>query len=502
LIRDSSYETISEDMLQTILLSEDKISQLEGHFLLLLIAENSIRAYNDPLGKRNLYISQQGKEIFFTSSLPLLKKALHPELDFRAMGVYWHTMFPPSNDRYAPSDKSYYKGVQVMGTGGKALLGDEIRIESQLFQPAAQKEDILSLLESFCLLPVQSPNRIAISLSGGMDIRPLLAVYLKAGADVSAIHYGNDDSTDFRIASGIASKFNIPFRHISYESAEGADSWAQALEYKHKRGIAASPANAPYMGYFAQVAKDFDVYVSGYFGELFRFRFYIAHLKSLFKSKKLGVADLNAYLYRIPAHIFIPEVAREMHFGYRESIQKAFERMPSPQGMLNPFWFNLLLTRYSPFTVNMPNLSEQDSLLLDHMPWLQSGIIAQHWQQGFAFQLAEGVHRSLLRRNYPALEKFPLALADVQAPYFYRQYMLKVKMWHHYRNRPLTRESRADRFLEMNQQNIRDLFASQQVRNVAAYDRASIGQSLDAYYKGNKQFRNELMSWLAVELGR
>ncbi len=501
-LRGDTYSALTEEAANAILPNEERLRGLDGHYLILIFGEDGIRIYNDPLGKRSLYIRQSAKDVFFTSSLAILKAALRPELDFRALGVYWHTMFPPSNDRYAPADAGYFKDVRVLGTGGKAVLGAAVRIESRLFKPAKEKRDIYSLLRSFCLLPLSQAARIAVSLSGGMDIRPLLAVYLGAGAEISAIHYGNDDSSDFRIAQRISAQFRIPFRHISYETAEGSDPWAQAVEFKRKWGVTAPPANAPYLGYYHEVAKDCDFYVSGYFGELFRFRFFVAHLASLFKGKKPGVADLSAYLYRNPARVFIPEVNRELQLGYGESIQRAFTQMPSPTTMGNPKWFNLFLARYSPFTVNMPALAELDCLLVDHMPWLQSGIIAQHWQLGFGFQLAEGVHRGLIRRNCPQLAQFPLALADVQAPYFYRQYMLKLKMWQYYRRRPLTRESRADRFLAINRESILDLFHSDRVRDYAPYDRTSLEASLAAYYQGDMGQRDALMCWLAVELGR
>lgn len=80
--------------------------------------------------------------------------------------------------------------------------------------------------------------------------------------------------------------------------------------------------------------------------------------------------------------------------------------------------------------------------------------------------------------------------------------MLKVRMWRHYRSHPLTRESRADRFLQMHQPQIRDLFESHAVREFEAYDRAVLSASLNAYYRGDPRQRDTLMCWLAVELGR
>lgn len=502
LLNGDNYESVTTLDLPGLLLTEGFQNRLDEHYLILIIGKDNVRAYNDPLGKRTLFIHQQDGQIFFTSSLELLKAVIKPELDFSALGAYWHAMFPPSNDRYAPTDKCYYKGVTMLGSGAQATLGNGVKSLNKLFCPDPLKRDVYSLLESFCLAPLSDSASMAIGLSGGMDIRPLLAVYLNKGIALTAIHYGNDNTEDFRIGKQIATDFGIPHQHISYESAEGSDPWQQTLDFMRIRGITANPVNAPYIGYYNQVAASFDTFVSGYFGELYRFRFFVAHLLSLFKGKRLSPADITAYLYRIPAGIFVPEIAKQLHYGYTESMREAFAAMPAPGSMPNPMWFNLFLTRYSPISVNTASLTHLDEMLLDHMPWLQSGIISQHWHNSFAFQMGEGIHRSLLKKNFPALEKYPLAALHVKAPYAYRQYMVKVKMWRHYRTQPLTRESRSERFLNLNKDYILDLYLSRRVQEFPAYDLPKIAKAMDAYYKGDKSMLSTLMCWLAIELGR
>ncbi|HRY84122.1 MAG TPA: hypothetical protein P5533_05765 [Candidatus Cloacimonadota bacterium] len=496
----SSYYSITD--WDGILSDESRISSLDGHFLIIINNGKELKVYNDPLGKRGLYIVENEEEIFFTSSLSALKEIKHPQIDYSEFGVHWHTRFPPSNDNYSPALNCPYRGVQTLGTGAKAILGDTVCITNTLLSPATESKDIYQLMESFSLLPVSQSQRMAIGLSGGMDVRPLLAVYLKAGTELTAVNYGNADSMDFRIAKQMAEDHNMPFRHVSYEEAEAEDSWEQACVFMQNRGLSANPANAPYSGYYKIVAEFADCFVSGFFGELFRFRFFVAHLASLLKARKPVLQDLAGYLYKIPPPIFQPEIQQQLHKGFISNLKASFETMPSAKGMLNPLWFNLFLARYLPATATGAILNDLDQVLLDHMPWLQAEIIKQHWQNGFTFQLGEGVHRVLLKRNFPALESYPLALADISAPYYYRQYMVKLKMWSYYKTHPLTRENRLDRFLQNNKEAVLDLFNSSKVQTNAAYNLKEIDSYLSHYYKGDGGYRQAVNTWLAYELGK
>jgi hypothetical protein len=80
--------------------------------------------------------------------------------------------------------------------------------------------------------------------------------------------------------------------------------------------------------------------------------------------------------------------------------------------------------------------------------------------------------------------------------------MVKLKMWKHYRNRPMTRESRSERFLNRNKENILDLFLSRRVQEYHPYDTAKIDKALNAFYNGDKSAISTVLCWLGFELGR
>ncbi|WLQ16647.1 asparagine synthase-related protein [Hahella aquimaris] len=69
----------------------------------------------------------------------------------------------------------------------------------------------------------QSSSRVAVSLSGGLDSRLILAAALKLGHKPVAFSYGCPDSSDMRIARDIAESHGLPF---FAGDMRGSDRWA------------------------------------------------------------------------------------------------------------------------------------------------------------------------------------------------------------------------------------------------------------------------------------
>ncbi len=485
----------------SILLDEARIRRLDGRYLIVITNGNSIYAYNDPLVMRSMYIYEDSHEIFFTSSLKILKQARKLEIDFEQMGVYWHSMFPFSRQKYTPAFHSYYQQVRVLGSGAKAVIDGSVSIENRLFVPDPRKKDVISLLESTALAPVHDGMRIAISMSGGFDIRSLLAVYLKAGVEIIPYHHGDDNNLDYQISQQITQHFGFKLRRIAFADTKWQDPWQQIVELMAASIISMNPMNAGYKRYCEIIAESADTMVSGCFGELLRFRLYATHIASIFKFQKPDFATLTSYLYNKPGRIFIPEVTETLHKGFVRDLMSSFESMPRQENMNNAKWLNLFFLRYTNFSKIMPQLSELDSIFLDFMPWLHSATLAQHWNYSTSYQVNESVHRGLVTRNCPELRKFPLVLSNVRAPYSYRQYLVKLKYWHANRNGSIG-QNRTDAFLAGFKPQIHDLMHSDRVRTYAPYDLPLLQKYCTDYFKGHLQHRDVLLTWLAFELGR
>lgn len=503
-----SYIYPEDSEWQQLFGDEENIRNLDGHYLILITDGERLIAYNDHLARRSLYIHEDDEEWFFTSSLSLLKLAKNPQIDFERLGAYWHTMFPANVGTFAPSFDSYYKNVSAMGSGAKVRLGKtaaalvpNCEMQTRLFNPATQRRDILSLIQSSALLPAQRGKRIAISMSGGMDIRALLAIYLGAGVEISAYFYGDEDTLDFQISQKIAKELEFPLHRIPHEDTYHPDHWQQCMDFKQKADISANPVNARFTEFCRIVSADADVLVSGYFGEFFRIRYYTAPLRSIFRLAKPDSKSMKQFLYHEPGDIFNPLLQSGMREHFRVSLAMALAQMPHHPAMLNPLWFHLFMCRYLCFSKILPRLAELDGIILDLMPWMQHNIVAQHWQQGFAYQLGEGIHRELIKRNCPRLEAFPLVTGNTQVPYQYRQYALKIKAWWQNRGQNISLNIN-DAFLQQHKNPLLERLNSTSVNSYEAYNLPALRRAASEYYRGDASQRAALMSWLAFDSGK
>jgi len=478
---------------------EQRVRDLDGHWLILFASQDGIRAYNDPLCQRSLYLHQSIDSCFFASEISLLKEAGLAELDARRFGAYWHSLFPPQLRRYAASRESYYKDVKMLFQGSSLSLdANGLRIADRAFLPAEQREDLPDILEKICLLPLKAGRRVCVGLSGGMDIRALLAILLKSGLPFGTVHFGSDQGEDFRIAHQISADHKLPFRFISNDEARGG--WELVRDYLYHRGFGFNPASSSLLGYFPILSEQADVFLGGYYGELFRLRFMTAHITSLFKPGKPDFKSFADYLYLNPPSIFLPEVNLELQRGFVASLKRELEDMPTSAGMPSPLWMNLFYARYSPRSINMPDLSHLDNYICDHMPFLQSSVVGQHWHYGLFQQFNEELHRAIIRQKAPQLQNYPLAIAEHSSAYRHRPFSLKLRL--KLKRGKSFSQSRTELFLHDFKDQILALRNDSRVTNDAWLDQRKLDEILKAYYLGDKRSQNGLLSFISYALGK
>jgi len=482
-----------------VLANESSIHRLEGHWLILIASASGIRAYNDALCKRSLYIHESPERIFFCSDISLIKEAGLAELDPQRFGAYWHTMFPPNVRKYAPSSQSWYKGISMLFQGGCAELSiSGVRLMHRPFSPSSEPANLHKQIENMTLLPLQAGRRVCVGLSGGMDIRPLLAIMLKSGFPFDTVHFGVKDTWDYRIAQRIARDFHLPFRFIGHR--EVSLGWESAVVYLHQRGFGFNPASNCLMGYHPIIAEAADVFLGGRWGELLRFRFMAAHMKSLIKPSGLDAGTISAYLYNQPESFFVPEIDRIMRDGFFEALNEAVSLMPDSRGMANPLWLDLFYARYSLRSIDLPDLSNLDACIVDHMPYLQHSIMSQHWHCGLFQQLREGIHRKIIRDNAPGLQHYPLAIADAKAPYYFPPYAMKLVA--KLQRKKVHTATITEQFLAENEANIRALLEEKRVKEDPWLDLPKLRGMVAAFYAGDKARQNAVLSFISYVLGK
>lgn len=484
-----------------LLLNEGNFANLEGHWLILIASRTEIRAYNDLLCKRSLLIHKGSDGYFICSELPLLKEAGLAKIDPRKFGIYWHSMFPPPKRRYAPSSDIWYQDVEMLFQNGSIKLSKKgLELECSPLQPDPEPLDLLKMLENFTLLPLRAGRRVCYGLSGGMDTRALLSIALKHKMPFSAVHFGDKNNPDYIIAERIAKDFKIPFRFIGISDVDWG--WDNAREYLHARGFGFNPASSYLMSYYPIIGEDFDIFMCGYYGEMFRSRSMFAHFTSLATFKKPSYRSFARYVTQMPPSFFIPELRLEMYKAYMDSLQDIVSQLP-PQGkMANPLWMDLLYVRYSSRSIVFPDICNLDLYICDHMPFLQSSILKQHWHYGLTAQLNEQPHRKLISNNTPQLAKYPLVLAGHTAPYLLKPYVLKLWVAAKQRRKPNIIHSRAKSFLWENKNKIWDLRHDKSIAEDPLLDLKLIDYYLNEYYKGNQAYCNSVLSFLSYALGK
>lgn len=483
-----------------LLSDEQKLRRMDGHYLILIASADGIRAYNDPLCKRSLYVHTSQNQYFVCSELSLLKESGLAKPELTHFGAYWHTLFPPHLRRYAPSSHSFYKDVRMLFQGAALRVTKaKCEITDNSYLPSGEQYDLHKLLENITLLPLRAGRKVCVGLSGGMDIRPLLAILLNSGLSFSAVHFGSNETKDFAIAQAIAKDNHVPFRYIPEE--ETSPSWEQVCRYLHTRGFGFNPAASCLMAYYPILAEQCDVFLGGYYGELFRFRFMAAHALSLLKLQKPDFRSFARYLYNPMQSFFMPEVDRALAQGFRADLMESLSLMPL-QNMPNPLWMNLFYVRYSPRTINMPDLCDLDQYIIDHMPYLQSSIIDQHWHYGVFKQYNEALHRDLIRKHARQLERYPLALGDVSAPYHYRPYAMKLKALAESKRGKKPRSGRNELFLKRYFSEIMALREDSLTVQDPWLDQQIVDMMFEAFSKGNRAYDHMVLSFVSYILGK
>lgn len=483
-----------------ILADETRIKALMGNWLIVIAEPDKITAFNDALAGLYLYIHEDDSSFFFTNSLALLKEHRSPKLDFHRFGAYWHGMLPFSRQKYAPTNSGYYQNTLQMSPGSKILLDKNgITHQEQPFLPQKSAPDGGKILAEYVLLPFRTGRKVALGISGGMDIRVLLAIILGAGQRVQTFHFDEDSGADYEIAHSIARRYDLPFEFIGPEKA-GSD-WQSVCDYIHTRGLTFNPANHDFQKYYPMVKDRAEVFISGYFGELYRFLFFMAHLRSALRIRKPALHDFAAYLYNQPPPIFIPELRAILNRGFHDALKGSLAKMPDARQDFSPRWMNLFLIRHSPQARNSPNITWINQHLIDLIPFMQAAVINAHWQISPIAQLNEGFHRSLIKKHCPALQEFDLVKVDAPAPYSYRQFALKVKVWAKRGRIAHPAVNRADSFLSRFAPRIQELINQDRIREDATLDLSFIKQAVKEYYQGNLSQRDAVLAFVAYALG-
>jgi len=195
---------------------EDKLKQLNGHFIVIKWSNNKVAFYTDVLGLREISLLKTKNGVFFSTNAAWLSKFTDLELNFTEFGSRW-MLFNQISDR------SIFNNV-IRVVGGKTATVDlddnNILINDYHWLPLNSQtefriDEYSYKFGSLINLKLPKTHHISLSLSGGMDSRVILSFLLRDNISFDTHTFGNPNHPDSLIAKKIADRFKLKHEQIN-----------------------------------------------------------------------------------------------------------------------------------------------------------------------------------------------------------------------------------------------------------------------------------------------
>jgi asparagine synthase (glutamine-hydrolysing) len=198
------------------------LRELNGWFVGIVIDLNHQKAllFNDRYGMQRLYYHESDEALFFSSEAKSLLRIIPSLREINPKALAEYMAFD-----CVLEDKSLFKGISVLPGGSCwTLQGGRCRRE-QYFKPKAlestaviNENDVVDRLERVFLdvLPsyLRSPDKLAISLTGGLDTRLMVAASRDARGLPAYTFAGNRDTFDVRQARHVAEVTGLKYQVV------------------------------------------------------------------------------------------------------------------------------------------------------------------------------------------------------------------------------------------------------------------------------------------------
>ncbi len=501
--RNDQFDFMKLEDWQSILSDENAdLTNLNGHFVTVLIKDNKVIIRNDQLGLRNIYWLETDDFIGFSSRLDWLSKIIdNSEINFKSFSSFWNLFISLSN-------KSSVKGINKLNPGGKLIISEDNKVENthNYWHPnitaSITGNDPISLLRDLTLFPIKNDRKIILALSGGIDSRTLLSFLLsEEKINWKTVTWGNNDSPDTIIAKKLANFYN--FEHLIMNSPYQNEEACVSKLYKFiSETYSFYPAYTfKELGYCSTIVNA-PIYIDGGSGGFFRRSL---SNKMLMTGKKFLInGDIeNTYniMKEAKADIFDKDMEMMMYEYTLNDIEKMFKSMPSIDDFGVENWVDLLYLRYKKTTNGSIMQSKMDSSLMNYMPFIQPSLLKLVFNVDVKIRKSEKMNKNILRMN-KQLTKFPIAKYETIIPY-------TLNLYYAYGMAILTKKikgyqkSNLDiQFLNKIPNFVQDRIDSIEVKQYPHYNYKKIRLLVNEYYKGDTRFAGQINWWLSFDIWR
>lgn len=249
-------------------------SKIKGSFVLLLW-DNTLKTLKIITDRHNvlpLFYCHKGKDLFISSSIPLLVKMADLDLTIDPVGMASQLVFD-----FPISDLHYLKGIRRFRAASTYIFSnDGMERESWWSVSSLFHDDLMSaeealgklsslMFENVRLYSSDAP-KLLLSLTGGFDGRTNLALLRKPKKDFLAYSYGMPGSLQIRVPQEVAGKTGIQYEPV-YLEGEFLDNYSK---YSHRSTVFSNGlapigfANIDYA--FSRLSRFSSIAMTGLFG--------------------------------------------------------------------------------------------------------------------------------------------------------------------------------------------------------------------------------------------
>lgn len=502
--RDSDFSFMKQCDWQKILEKDElNFDTVDGHFAGIKWTSNTLTAFTDPLGGRDMYIATiQGYTVVSTRLDMITKLHSNAEINFGELGAYLYL-------RNHYSDRSIITNTKRLTYNGRAVITDNsVKIKNSQWLPDNSTnlhfENAEVRLKNLISFPQKEGYRLNFSLSGGMDSRVLLALFIANGIENFDAHtFGNKNHPDSTIALKMSKLYQFNFEQFD-EPIPTLDESLELIRQFTKYTLVSSPASE-FLNkrYYKNLSAGKNVIIDGGFGEIARRSLFN---KVLFKGKQSLIdRDIDKTLKILTFDrfsFFSKDVISEIDRGNAEQIGNLFEDMPDIKKFGIENWLDLLAIRTKHTNYTALEQARCDGEGIVYTPFLFRYFLDYIFNVPKGDKLNARIFRKIILENAPKLATIPLVKGNIILNYHLSTFASKVigkvkqKAGYSYNDPTI------HLFLGSMKQYIYDTIQSDSVRNCPYYDVGHLNKIVSEYYAGKREYAKEIDWWLSFEIFR
>ena len=470
-----------------------------GHVALARIKAGAVHLMTDATGLRTLYVTECERGIVFSTRLYWVTRLSGAaDLDVHAFGSHWTA-------HQQLSTRAFIKNVTRLGQGARCAISQQgVTITENPWLPSALngKGDPRTLLSASLETDLPSGRQLSFGLSGGMDSRTLLAL-LQDRSDACLHVFGPPVHPDVRVATKLAEISGHPIQNISEDFPPAHEAWQIARRHATEANAIAPASAALSMRYFDKLNAQNLFVMDGGFGEIGRRQF----MNRLLRTSRKPLADrsphdLLAAIRVDRANVFTDEVQQGLHQGALRDIEETFYARPDIDSWTDEDQIDLVAVR-----TRLPNFfgfeqARMDGLIPNLMPFADASFLSQVFATSLRERRRGRMFRRWIRRANPDLAR--VALVKGLTTYPFRLGPVAAFAWTTLKGRVgrAHADQRRGDFLQLCQDEIRDLVGSGAVRHAGCYDVHRLSAIVERYYRGEHHLGITIDWWLAFEFWR